>query len=157
MTSPRHARQNRSEDQAVSDNNNAALVAQAEKAVSAVKDPELKRIAFQKILENLLTGGAADVEGKSAKSPRRKRSREASGMKKAKRGVAAYLSELVDEGFFKKQKTITEVKAELENRGHHIPLTSLSGPLQRKCQEKLLRRQKTKGAGKKQTFAYSNW
>ena len=30
------------------------LVAQAEKAVSGVKDPELKRIAFQKVLDDLL-------------------------------------------------------------------------------------------------------
>lgn len=64
---------------------------------------------------------------------------------------------MIDEGFFKKPKTIAHVKAELENRGHHIPLTSLSGPLQKLCQRKKLRRQRLKTSGKKQTFAYSNW
>jgi len=49
------------------------------------------------------------------------------------------------------------VKAELENRGHHIALTSLSGPLQKLTLKKQLRRQKTKTAGKKQTYSYSNW
>jgi hypothetical protein len=61
------------------------------------------------------------------------------------------------DGFFKKPKTIAEVKAELENRGHHIPMSSLSGPLQKLCQRKILRRQKAKTAENKQAFIYSNW
>lgn len=60
---------------------------------------------------------------------------------------------MVDDGFFDRPKTISEVKAELENRGHHIPLTSLSGPLQKLCKKKVLRRQKPDG----KTFSYSNW
>lgn len=131
------------------------LVAQAEKAVAGVKDPELRRIAFQKILDDLLGGSAAPAPkhglagkkglpaGEKAKGPTRG-------------GPQAYVEELVAEGFFKKPKTIANVKAELENRGHHIPLTSLSGPLQKLCQRKTLRRQRIK-SGKKQTFAYSHW
>jgi hypothetical protein len=37
----------------------------------------------------------------------------------------SYLREMLGEGFFKKPRAITDVKIELENRGHHIPLTSL--------------------------------
>jgi hypothetical protein len=36
------------------DQDYAALILQAEKAVAGVKDPDLKRIAFQKILDELL-------------------------------------------------------------------------------------------------------
>jgi hypothetical protein len=104
----------------------AALVAQAEKAVSAVKDPELRRIAFQKVLDELLAGGGSANE-------------------KTKRASV------------KKQKALGEVKDELANRGHHIPLTSLSGPLQTLCKEKVLRRQKASGPRGKKTFAYSNY
>jgi hypothetical protein len=68
-------------------------------------------------------------------------------------GPQRYVEEMVEEGFFKKPKTISEVKAELENRGHHIPVTSLSGPMQKLCQKKVLRRQKPDG----KTFSYSNW
>jgi hypothetical protein len=39
-------------------------------------------------------------------------------------GPQAYVEELVSDGFFKKQKTISEVKTELGNRGHHIALTA---------------------------------
>ncbi len=134
------------------------LVEQAENAVAAVKDPELKRIAFQKILESLLSG-QRDEEGtaKVTVRPKQVRVRHRTGTGKAKGGPAIYLQELIDEGFFKKPKTISQVKAELENRGHHIPMTSLSGPLQKKCQERQLRRQKVKTSGKKETFAYSDW
>jgi hypothetical protein len=34
-------------------------VAEAEEAVRSVKDPELKRIAFQRVLEELLGGACA--------------------------------------------------------------------------------------------------
>jgi len=38
----------------------AALVAQAEKAVASVKDPSLKQIAFQKVLDDLLSANERD-------------------------------------------------------------------------------------------------
>jgi hypothetical protein len=37
--------------------NYSELVAEAEQAVQGVKDAELRRIAFQKVLEELLGGG----------------------------------------------------------------------------------------------------
>jgi hypothetical protein len=138
--------------------NYSALVEQAEKAVQAVKDPELKRIAFQKVLDSLLGGyeSAATTRtvGEVSRSPRRKVKGSKGGATRSPRGgPAAYVRELIEDGFFAKQKTITDVKIELENRGHHIPLTSLSGPLQKLCQSKELRRQKADG----RTFSYSNW
>jgi hypothetical protein len=134
------------------------LVEQAENAVGAVRDPELKRIAFQKILESLLLSAEERDPTPIEKQPPLHPKVKAPGAKrKGRAGTALYLSELIDEGFFHKPKTIAQVKAELENRGHHIPLTSLSGPLQKKCQTRLLRRQKVKTTGKKDTFAYSNW
>jgi hypothetical protein len=128
------------------------LVDQAEKAVASVKDPELKRIAFQKVLDDLLQS-SLPTEARGAKPKSTPRSK-AKPTRKAKGGPKVYLDELVADEFFKKPKTITQVKAELENRGHHIPTTSLSGPLQRLCQQKILRRQKTKDSSN--TFAYSD-
>jgi len=134
--------------------NYADLVAKAEVAVAGVKDPELKRVAFQKVLDDLLATT-------SAKLPRRESRLSAAGMpKKTKKryaGPQGRVEELADEGFFKKPKTIAQVKAELENRGHHIPLTSLSGPLQKLTQKRILRRQRVKTSGKKETYAYSDW
>ncbi|MGJ5175941.1 hypothetical protein ACQR16_17200 [Bradyrhizobium oligotrophicum] len=135
----------------------AALVAQAEKAVAGVKDPELKRIAFQKVLDELLAGGGSSTPSSRRTQAPRTGHRPTSKGAKAATGPKAYILEMVEDAFFKKQKTMGEVKDELENRGHHIPRTSLSGPLQALCKEKVLRRQKTGGSGSKKTFAYSNY
>jgi|SRR6202165_6314351 len=134
----------------------AKLVEQAERAVSSVKDPELKRAAFERVLEDLLakrTGKATLSKGRPAKPTKLGAGKSAKG----KTGPLAYIEELVADGFFKKPKTIAEVKAELSNRGHHIAITSLSGPLQKLCQRRVLRRQKGTTKDSSKTFLYSLW
>lgn len=138
----------------------ARLVAEAEAAVAAVKDPELRRVAFEKILATLIENGES-----SARRPARGREAITSaahrkrGKSQSRRGPKAYIEELVADGFFKKkQRTIADVKAELANRGHHIALTGLSGPLQALTQQRKLRRQKaTSREAGKSTYVYSVW
>jgi hypothetical protein len=129
------------------------LVAKAEKAVASVKDPELKRVAFGKVLDDLLGSRTSTKtildDRDSRKSPKPKKLGRA-----VRSGPKAYVEEMIADGFFKKPKLISEVKAALENLGHHIPVTSLSGPLQRLCQQKLLRRQKL---GESASYTYSEW
>lgn len=134
-----------------------ALVTEAEQAVADVKDPELRRAAFEKILETLLGGpGPLLIQGETKKL-QQTRARGKALQSKTRGGPQAYIEELVGDGFFKQPRTMAQVKTELSNRGHHIVRTSLSGPLQKLCQRKLLRRQKVKGKGAKQSFNYSNW
>lgn len=139
----------------------AEIVKQAEQAVKGVADPELRRVAFEKILSALL--GKPEI-GLPQRKVTRSTSRTVVRKEKTEsktRGPKAYIRELIDEGFFSKPKSLPQLKAELENRGHHIAVTSLSGPLQSLCQDKLLRRQKTKAPGKggkeRQTYTYSEW
>jgi hypothetical protein len=132
------------------------LVAQAEKAVSSVSDPSLKQIAFQKVLDDLLKSSREDEEPVSPfqgrpKSRVKKKRESLRGSKRG--GPTQYIQELIGDGFFKKPKTISEVKAELGNRGHHIAITGLSTPLIRLCKAKVLRRHK----GENNTFLYSPW
>lgn len=138
----------------------AQLVAAAEKAVLAVKDAELRRSAFQIVLEDLLGGGSGmsrHVSAKVESTQSRQSSSRPAKTRKARGGTQSYVDELLSEGFFKERRSISDVKAELENRGHHIPLSSLSGPLQRMCKERRLRRQKTAETGSRSTYSYSNW
>lgn len=143
----------------------AAKVAEAEEAVRSVNDPELRRVAFEKVLAHLLGDAAATAAPHRTPSTKPTASKfrrsEASGRRPAagKSGPKARVEELVAEGYFKQQRTIADVKTELANRGHHIPLTSLSGPLQSLTRERHLRRQKVaaNGKGTKATYAYSNW
>lgn len=104
----------------MADTNYEDLVKQAEQAVAPVKDPELKRIAFEKILDALLEAPEphGNAETKSRKSTRKRSG--TSGLEKLKAqkkraGTAAYIEELIDEQFFAKPKTIAAVKAELAN------------------------------------------
>jgi len=121
------------------------LVAEAETAVAAVKDPELRRAAFEKILEQLLGQGQPTRPSPRAANPPSTPSKALAKEKTARPGPRGYIEDLINDGFFAHQKTIAEVKAELANRGHHVPLTGLSGPLQKLCQARRLRRQKKKG------------
>jgi hypothetical protein len=142
----------------------AKMAAEAEAAVAAMTDPELRRVAFEKILSTLLEGDESSSrvperrsESEDAKRPGRSRTNRS--VSQSRQGPKAYVESLIEEDFFKKQRTIAEVKAELANRGRHIALTSLSGPLQKLTQERRLRRQKitANGKGTKTTYGYSNW
>ena len=124
------------------------LVEQAEKSVQGVNDPELKRIAFGKVLEELL-GGRSSTDRLSRKKADADRSSKTT--KAFRSGPMNYIREMIEDGFFKTPKAVTDVKVELENRGHHIPLTALGGLLQRLCEEKQLRRRRHDGR-----FDYSN-
>jgi hypothetical protein len=128
------------------------VVAQAEKAVASVKDPDLKKIAFQKILDDLLGSPPASRKGGPIEKATNKR-KKVIGISASKAGPKAYVEELIEEDFFQKPKIISEVKTALENHGHHIALTSLSGPLQKLCQQRRLRRQKNDSG----TYTYSKW
>src|SRR4051794_33395700 len=101
--------------------NYAELVLQAEKAVAGVKDPDLKQIAFKKILDSLFD--AKSVEPKKVLGQRKKPNPATSRKASSKGGPKAYIEELVTDDFFKTPKTINEVKSELENLGHHIVVT----------------------------------
>jgi hypothetical protein len=136
------------------------MVLEAEKAVSSVKDAELRRVAFEKILNDLISGGneqGGPIKATHPVSGSKKTAKKSTAPRAKAGGPQKYVEELITDKFFAKPKTITEVRSELENRGHHIPLTSLSGPLQKLCQQKSLRRQKDATKGKKKTFLYSNW
>jgi hypothetical protein len=97
----------------------ADLVIQAEEATRAIKDPELRRVAFERVLDDLLSGsGRATLGNARAAKPVERSTRTAAQPKKS-HGPKGYVRELIEDGFFRKPKTIAEVKAELANRGHH--------------------------------------
>ncbi len=131
-------------------------VAEAEAAVSAVKDPNLKVAAFEKVLQHLLSPCPKHSDKAHAPAEKLRRSAGVGKSEPMRAGPQKRVEELIREGFFRKPRTIAEVKVELGNRGYHIPRTSLSGPLQILCQKKLLRRQKGI-ARDKAAYGYSNW
>ena len=135
------------------------IVKRAEAAVASVADADLRMIAFGKIMDSLLeqTGGASGKKDQNTpdRATRPSHARVAAGGLK-KGGPTGYVDELIGEGFFKTPKCLADVRTELGNRGHHVPLTSLSRPMMLLCRDRRLRRQKEKN-GNKEIFTYSNW
>ena len=126
---------------------------QAEKAVAEMPDGELKVKAFEVIFNHLLvgkkaTGGPAVHDESPAQPPLKTAasSRTASGR----------ILVLRDEEFFKSQRSIGEIREELQVHGWHYPLTSLSGTLMDLVQKRELRRQRVKEGKKKKVWKYTN-
>jgi hypothetical protein len=128
-----------------------SIIKEAEQAVQLVKDPALKAVAFGKVIEALI-----GHDGSPSLRPRRLQRRHGVAQAGKKSGTSGVLQELVDQEFFKSQRSLSDIKTELANGGHHVPITSLSGPMQALCKRRILRREK-KTIGNKQTYVYSNW
>jgi len=128
---------------------------QAERAVAEMADGELKVKAFEVILSHLL-GGRQEAQGPPPgdEAPARSKLKEVKVGASA-RSIAGRILVLRDEGFFKTQKTIGEVREELRAHGWHYPLTTLSGRLQAMVQQRKLRRERAKQANKR-VWKYSN-
>lgn len=132
------------------------LFEKAEQIVSAVSGPQLKPVAFGKILDLLLHGTQIpNVETKGAtKLSKIKRGKKV----KEREGPKAWLKELKEEDFFKTPKNTNEMLTALEERGHHLKRTDLTLPLQTLVTEKQLRRKKQAPTeGERPVWHYSNW
>jgi hypothetical protein len=77
----------------------AELVAQAEKAVASVRDPSLKQIAFQKVLDDLLSSNDRRSPRSHAPAARKPQTDKVRGS--ARGGPTKYIQELIGDGFFK--------------------------------------------------------
>jgi hypothetical protein len=129
-----------------------AIRKEAEKAIAEMPDGDLKVKAFEVILGHLLGPGggtarqpAPDEEEEYAKPARKG---------KAAKSATARILVLREEGFFKNQRSMGEVSAELAAHGWHYPLTALSGNLQGLTQRREIRRVRAK-KGNKKVWLYS--
>ncbi len=136
------------------------VLTQAEQMVQGIKDPELRRAAFERILDHLLASSEPTLEGKpkpkltassTASQPTLRRSRSG-------RGPTGALQQLVAEGFFKKPRTAPDILSELDARGRHYRYSDLTRPLERFARSQVLRRQKSVPAGgNTAVLHYSDW
>jgi hypothetical protein len=127
----------------------------AELAVEGMTDPALRLKAFEQIFARLLEGNETKEQARTAE-----RKRPGAPVRRQARGsrpetLPGRLLALKDEGFFKAQRTLSEIREELGSQGHHYPLTSLSGAMQSLVRNRELRRERVK-SGAKKTYKYAN-
>ena len=121
----------------------------AEQAVAGMAEGPLKTAAFQTILAKLLTDADSGdgIEHTSAKpTPSGKRQPGT---------LTERILAIRSEGFFKVQRSLSDVREALGSRGWHYPLTTLSGVMQALVRQRELRRERTT-SGSKQVWKYSN-
>jgi len=61
---------------------------------------------------------------------------------RARATLTGLLDSLLDDGFFKEPRDLGAIRSELVSRGHHYPVTTLSGAVLGKVRKRLLRRLK---------------
>jgi hypothetical protein len=111
------------------------------------------------ILHHLIgsTGGASDSKGRTTqrRDSRRRIGKLTDEDNATDETTAGRILVLKDEEFFKSQRSIAEIREELQAHGWHYPATTLSGELIKLVQRRRLRRQKVK-EGNKTIWKYSN-
>lgn len=131
---------------------------EAEKAVAEMPDGDLKLKAFEVILNHLISIPAQVPGGRAGRTPQRDTptGKPARGQGESPaESTAGRILVLKDEDFFKAQRSIAEIREELQAHGWHYPATTLSGELIKLVQRRKLRRQKVKD-GNKTIWKYSN-
>ena len=131
-----------------------ALRKEAEKAIAEMPDGDLKVKAFEVILRHLLGSGGASSQAPAAISEGHESSPARAKTGKAAKSAAARILVLLQEGFFRSQRSMGEISGELAAHGWHYPLTALSGTLQALTQRRDIRRVRAK-KGNKKVWLYS--
>jgi|SoiMetStandDraft_2_1073263.scaffolds.fasta_scaffold445135_1 hypothetical protein len=72
----------------------------------AHQDAELRRVAFERVLDDLLSGGGTGTQSGAHAPKHVERSTRMAGKPRKSSGPKGYVRELIDDGFFKKPKTI---------------------------------------------------
>jgi len=127
----------------------------AEAAVAGMPDGALKTAAFQTILAQLVQNEFAQpspVSGRSAQIKPSVRKRNGSSAE----GTTGRLISLIDEGIFRQQRSLAEIRRLLSERGWHYRLEDLGTPFTRLVRRRLLRRVQAAEGGKK-IWKYSNY
>ena|SRR5689334_1154507 len=115
----------------------------AERASAAVKDPELRKIAFDRILQRLLE----EEKGNAPRGPRRAvkiKAGESSDRSRPppKQGPIVWLSQLVQDGFFEEGQGQKEILSRLAQKGRHLRDYQITQQLLALVQRGVLEREK---------------
>ena len=139
----------------------------AEAVVDGIKDEDLRTSAFEIAFRHFLTSNAAAT--KTPRAPRRRRPQRGTAApaedgtthrrrgRSARNGQQTLVRELIDDGYFDSPREISEVLAELRQRGHVFKHDDLGTPLRRLTQARELRRYEAKDGDGPARWKYQRW
>ena len=121
--------------------------------VSDMPDGPLKDSTYKTILSELVQHALAQP----ARGPNQTALRNRKGKVGGKpTGTTPRLLNLLEEGFFAQQRSLTEIRESLDERGFHYRLEDLATPLRRMVRSKRLRRSQA-AVHRKKIWRYSNY
>ena len=129
-----------------------AIRKRAEVVVKGMPKGDERLEAFKIVFNRLLS----ESPGPTAEGPHKPtKGKTSSRQTEKKPTIPGRILSLKDEGFFGKQRTLSDVQQELKNKGWPYTQPNLSGPLQKLARKKELRRIPVKD-GKKSVYKYTN-
>jgi hypothetical protein len=132
------------------------LIETAQAVTEGISDPQLRGIAFGKVLDRLLDGesfGPIAVVGHPHSSPT---SAPKISAPAGRVGPNAWIDALVAEGYFSKPRSLGEVTEAVRAQGHNVESKNVTAPLERLLQTKGLRRErKATETAKRGVWMYS--
>lgn len=137
-------------------------IATAERAVAPIADLELRRIAFERVLDHLLRIADTPLagEGPTPKSPGPKSALRGGSNNRAapSTGPSAWIERLQSDGFFAEPRTITDTVAQVRALGHAVESKDITFPLVRMVRLRRLRReQKPEPHLRRKVWVYTNY
>jgi hypothetical protein len=129
----------------------------AEEAVLDMADGPLKTAAFETILSQLIRqelNVAKSVAPDAAAARRPAARKKVAGQRSD--GTTSRLLNLVEEGFFSQQRSLSEIRTVLAERGFHYQVEDLGTPVTRLVRRKYLRRVQV-SENRKKLWKYSNY
>lgn len=124
---------------------------EVESAVSAVKDPHLRRVIAGVIMQRILD--EVDTNERSSSATASAVSSSFSGGTVRKSGTQSRILDLRADDFFRDPRRLEEVLEELRIRGYHHNQSDVRMSLLRMARKKLLRRIAL-GEGRQRTYLY---
>jgi hypothetical protein len=135
-----------------------AAVETAQSVTAGISDPELRGIAFGKVLDRLLAGAAAELPTRDGSKPRSRPTSLKTVVLPSRDGPRAWVESLLSEGYFSKSKSLAEVTEAVRAQGHNVESKNVTDPLEKLVQAKALRRERKASEGSKRgIWMYSNY
>lgn len=120
----------------------AEIAARAEKAVQSVEDQDLRRIAFDRILQQMLEGLGADAPPLSHPERKVSTAKRFSTQRSSKEGPTGWLEGLIKDGFFDEEQGQREILEKLGERGRELQDSQITQQLLSLVRRGLLKRRK---------------
>lgn len=130
------------------------ILIKAEELTEVVRDPQLRKIAFEQVIRHLL----GEHEPPLRRSKPRIQSQERLAPQPSKPGPKAWIKDLIDESFFSEPRSTKQILQALAERGRVLETKDITWQLSQLVKDKVFRRKKrTEEADKRPVWFYSRW